>query len=763
MAEFKAFFERMRCTEQLKHIQSYPVVAIIAPMGYGKSTALRAYLSNKPSIWVSCQEGSSLENLFWTAAGLEDTEDRFNALRTLENGTIIVFEDYHYLAMQETAEAFLRDLLLILRDRCHLVLVSRRDAGITQDPELLLHGTLYRIEPEDFLLEPWEIKNWSQLCGLTLNSDEINQLVTVTEGWAALVYLMMLEYSRSGCLLLKNEHAFMDLIYAPLSENCKKILWYLAEAVDFSEIDAEFLWGSGDGQSLIRNLRSEGVPIRRIENRWHLHNVFAAYVQSQRKQLNETNQASIFRRLGRWYQRCGKEQQATEAYEAAGDWDQLMTMIEEDAGKKMSFSNAERVTRLMVLCPKDVLSRHPGALFYYARQIATLGQPQLVHRWRPSDAGLAAEVDLQAAYPDLEQMTRCCRVAREHRESLLPTWREPFTRGALSLLNAYHKGHGPVESSLKYFEEFSNLYVPLSDGHGAGALEVAQAEHSFLQGLTEYAEIRANRALILAREARQDSVQIASLFLLARCAYFRKDRELLREYLTQITEKAAGQPMLEQTAEMARTWFQALQGSVEACKFWLQNGNVALLELMPSARIDYYIVSALVMLKQRKWAQLIAYSDQWLNSMEPWFSNLTALYLRLYQAAAYTALEMPEKGQISINEAFHLAETTGWCMPFVELWDELESWQDKIQQNLLGTEKWHKLADRCTTYNQFVLPKLSPRENEIAHMLCAGASNSKIAAQLGISINTVKTMIRHINAKLQTTDRASLKRYISQL
>ena len=49
---------------------------------------------------------------------------------------------------------------------------------------------------------------------------------------------------------------------------------------------------------------------------------------------------------------------------------------------------------------------------------------------------------------------------------------------------------------------------------------------------------------------------------------------------------------------------------------------------------------------------------------------------------------------------------------------------------------------------------LSDREREILAMIGAGRSNSEIAAELFISMATVKTHVRHIFAKLDLRDRA---------
>lgn len=50
---------------------------------------------------------------------------------------------------------------------------------------------------------------------------------------------------------------------------------------------------------------------------------------------------------------------------------------------------------------------------------------------------------------------------------------------------------------------------------------------------------------------------------------------------------------------------------------------------------------------------------------------------------------------------------------------------------------------------------LSPREQEVLRALAQGSRNKEIAAQLGVSVGTVKTHLRHIFRKLKVADRTS--------
>ena len=54
-----------------------------------------------------------------------------------------------------------------------------------------------------------------------------------------------------------------------------------------------------------------------------------------------------------------------------------------------------------------------------------------------------------------------------------------------------------------------------------------------------------------------------------------------------------------------------------------------------------------------------------------------------------------------------------------------------------------------------VLRALSPREQDVLRSLAQGLRNQEIAAQLGVSVGTVKTHLRHIFHKIEVSDRVS--------
>jgi two-component system nitrate/nitrite response regulator NarL len=68
-------------------------------------------------------------------------------------------------------------------------------------------------------------------------------------------------------------------------------------------------------------------------------------------------------------------------------------------------------------------------------------------------------------------------------------------------------------------------------------------------------------------------------------------------------------------------------------------------------------------------------------------------------------------------------------------------------------QEFSQLASREKTPNPQDLPPLTSREKEVLELVATGAMDKEIAAALTISLSTVKTHVRNILAKLQSSSR----------
>lgn len=120
----------------------------------------------------------------------------------------------------------------------------------------------------------------------------------------------------------------------------------------------------------------------------------------------------------------------------------------------------------------------------------------------------------------------------------------------------------------------------------------------------------------------------------------------------------------------------------------------------------------------------------------------------------------PQLGEDQIRRILSIVEEGGvWISNHAlpDLLKRLHSRADALQQEASAAEPQ---AARKSAAD--VLPELTQREQEIAHMVAAGDSNKAIARKLDISDRTVKSHLTTIFQKLHLHDRLQLALYVNK-
>jgi LuxR family transcriptional regulator, maltose regulon positive regulatory protein len=182
------FSDKLR--REMSQLLNFPCTLVEAPMGYGKTTAVREYLKSTDAhvLWHQVYDGSitgfwiTFSSLFreldpGRSANLEqlgfpnDSVTMQEALRLIEKikistKTVLVIDDYHLLNATDVS-SFVWFLAVNEIDHLHIVLTARFIEHLKIE-ELSLKGYLYHIEKEVFELTPNEITEYYKLCGIIL-------------------------------------------------------------------------------------------------------------------------------------------------------------------------------------------------------------------------------------------------------------------------------------------------------------------------------------------------------------------------------------------------------------------------------------------------------------------------------------------------------------------------------------------------------------------------------------------------------------------
>ncbi len=208
--------------ERLARDDSRPIVSVVAPPGYGKTTLLSQWAerNGQAFAWVSVNEADNDPKvlLAYVAEALDAVEPIdgrvFDALASpgssvlgsvvpqlgsafssMSSPVVLVLDDVHKLHSRE-CRAALSVLAEHVPAGSRLALAGRAGPPL-RVTKLRADGAILEIGSGDLLLTPGEASSWLRSADMVLGEHEVAELHRRTEGWPAGVYLAAL-YLREG-------------------------------------------------------------------------------------------------------------------------------------------------------------------------------------------------------------------------------------------------------------------------------------------------------------------------------------------------------------------------------------------------------------------------------------------------------------------------------------------------------------------------------------------------------------------------------------
>ncbi|MDR2800744.1 MAG: AAA family ATPase, partial [Desulfovibrio sp.] len=411
-----ALYFSERLLDGLAVLLETPLTIVEAPVGYGKTTAVREFLNKKNvrRLWVPVLGSLSgvSEDTFWRTfcrelgRGLPEASDvaaslerlgyprdsaRFEAARELLHQlnpaapAVLVIDDFHLLpspAFGVLCEVLARETLAgtgILN--LHIALVSRH--VYPGEKELLrLKGALGVVGQETFAFSAEDIQSYYALHRLNITPEQARALHAATGGWISGLYIHLLRHRKQGAFSLPvtggavpsedklppEQAALLEKeIYAPLPAEIQNLLFALCPLERFTSLQADFLFGS-DTRALLAELTRQNsfVALDQGSGVYSMHAIFRHLLARLFQELPASRQKTIHRRCGDWFAQEGEFVSAMEMYYLARDFEKALTVMEQDMSRNLVTENAAFFARMFQECPEDIVDRHPGAAFKHA-------------------------------------------------------------------------------------------------------------------------------------------------------------------------------------------------------------------------------------------------------------------------------------------------------------------------------------------------------------------------------------------------------------
>jgi LuxR family maltose regulon positive regulatory protein len=397
-----------------------PIVSVVAPPGYGKTTLLSQWAerNGQAFAWVSVDEGDNDPKVLLTYVAealnaVEPIDERvFDALASpgssvpgsvvprlgsafwsMTSPVVLVLDDVHVLRNSECRAA-----LSVLADHVpggsRLALAGRAEPPL-RVARLRAEGRILEIGPEDLSLTAEEASSLLRNADVALGQDEVAELHRRTEGWPAGLYLAALYLKEGGPLasaavsfgggdrLVSDymESEFLSRIshrqrvFLTRTAVLERMCGPLCEAV---------LELSGSAVTLPELARSNMllIPLDRRGQWYRYHHLFRDMLLAELERLEPGMIPVLRRRAAGWCSRNGWPEEALEYSMAAEDVGAAVALVQELVVPAHRQGRVTTIQRWIGwLEDRGGFEGHPMAAVLASLFCALMGRPAEAERW----------------------------------------------------------------------------------------------------------------------------------------------------------------------------------------------------------------------------------------------------------------------------------------------------------------------------------------------------------------------------------------------
>ena len=800
-----------RLQESLRPISRCAMTTVVAPMGYGKTTAVNWYLEERAKaetlkiirisvysdnlaiFWKSVQEAFARAGFPFlreypcptdAAGGGLMVDDLCHELAG-ETSCYIFIDDFHLLT-DRRAPLFLCMLANRLPVNVHLIVASR-DRFLPAAVMVRLGAKAYQIGTDQLRLNHTELAIYAHRCGTDLSDSQVESLLYSSEGWFSAVYLNLRTLSERGVLPSRHSNIYATFTAAmidPLPEKQREFLAVMGLADEFTVEMAQCITGDADAGQILSMLTVQNAFVTRLPDgvTYRFHHMMKECAERSFLAMQSETQQLYWERFGLWYEEHRQYLHAITAYRKSENYNALLRVIRNDAGILLASLKPEDVLTTLDKCPAETLKANPFAILVLMRRMFTWRQipkmlelkallltaieehPELSEEER---GNLLGECDLILSflcYNDISAMSRLHRSAssRMSRPAISIQSSGGWTFGSPSVLMMFYRAPGELQSELAEMDECMPHYYKITNNHGQGAETIMRAEALFCQGHFTDAHIELERAYAQVKDNRQLNMELCCDFLSRRLSLHTdvEQRYTFAERYAALLHHHDASWINLWSATSA--YYHALRGETDKIPEIFLQHRLSDINMLAPGKPMMEMIENQVYLAQGAYARVVGRSAELLPVCEAMHYALVALHIRIQTAVAYVQLRKPEEAHTWLRKALSDAEPDGFVMPFVENYERLKPLlTQEIKNDLIA--KITELGEAATariaaSARPVAFNALTPREFEIVELMAQRLSNREIAETLYLSEGSVKQYVNQIYSKLHIEGDTRTKR-----
>jgi LuxR family transcriptional regulator, maltose regulon positive regulatory protein len=421
--------------ERLLTLRTVPVVSVVAPPGYGKTTLLSQYAeaAGRPVAWVSVDRHDNDPKVLLTdialaldrvepidpeifdalaapaAVGASVLRPLGSALSTMSRPITLVLDHLEQLEDPRCRDA-VAELALRLPDGSQLAVATR---DIPPIPAALLrdNGRLLEVGPSELAMDEPEARALLEGAEVELGAAETAELLRRTEGWPVGLYLAALALragnpSGAGSPFTGDDRLLADYLRSELLNRLSP------EQVSFltrtSVLDrlcgplCDHVLRAGGSGPMLASLQRSNLLVVALHHGWYrYHHLLRDLLGSELERREPELVPELHARAAGWFEANGLPELAIDHAQAAGDGDRVARLVGGLALSAYALGRGETVKGWFDWFQRQgLIGRHPPIAVLGALVQALAGNAAGAERW--TDA--AERCSFDSTMPDGSSM-----------------------------------------------------------------------------------------------------------------------------------------------------------------------------------------------------------------------------------------------------------------------------------------------------------------------------------------------------------------------
>ena len=799
-------FERKAPEEVLDSVIDRPMVMVVAPSGYGKTTLIRQYFAERKllGLWFPMQRDEVDGNWIWrricnkireyneplydrvSQVSLPQSEQEVGYIvRLLQKYVVreeyLIIDDY-----QECNSPWIDRIIENIATsvgHLHIVLISRTYPDIPYE-EMFLKGYCAVINQQSLTLNIDETAQIFALNDVSLTQSELEQLYSYTDGWISAVYLSLYEYKKRGSFgsFLGVNHLLKTAIFDKLSPVMQEF-YMKVSLFDWFEIGgARYVTGMEIAETALFESQEEfGFLYYDAKSRSFQMHALLRTVAETELEKSSIDREALFRRAAEWCEKKNNCIEAVKYYKKAGNPAKIAAIYAQKHGKSLIAQAPELFEDVMDYIWDNMWEGNLMAwlnyLYYRAMKdsaavvsplyIDTVKKIEASEVWR-EDARIQAEllvIKSVLEFNNIEKMNISLKRAGEllgfGTSELLEDSLLTFGTTCMTLL--YYRESGSLKAVIENEKEYAKYYMNLTRGVHEGWDDFFDAEYALLTGQYDMAYELAEQVHRQTAIRKQTCVVISCYYIILRCLIYQGKKELFLKKLSEMREELGGiaNPVLVTDMELVEGYIFACLGMKDKIAGWLVDFKLENCSRAIRSTRSGCMTYGKLLIAEKKWELLDAVGDEMLTPYGATVHIFPMIVGCIYKAVAKYNMGQEKLATGYFEKAVSYAGGDDVTAPFIENGAELQPFLESFKDD----EFVKKITDRIRQYEKGVRQilgaqeagevRLTEREYELMEYVRAGYRNSEIGEKMHIAQVTVEKNLTNIYRKLEVKNRTA--------